>query len=96
MNEFKFYGTVLKTPKLEMDDDEPFCVLYLGVKRTYNENSPVDNFAIFCYKKIAEDACENLEAGNKIIIKGRMEGYLEEYDHRDLLVLVAQRIEYID
>ncbi|MBQ3419677.1 MAG: single-stranded DNA-binding protein [Erysipelotrichaceae bacterium] len=101
MNEFKFYGTALEKPTLlESESGNKYCNLLLSVEKNYKtaEGKDTDNFKITCFKTIAEDVCEKMKKGSRVIVKGRLQEnkYLKDNGEPSYKTeLVGERIEYI-
>ncbi|MBR0461506.1 MAG: single-stranded DNA-binding protein [Erysipelotrichaceae bacterium] len=101
MNEFKFFGTALETPVLmESENGNKYCNVFLSVEKNYKtpEGDSNDNFKITCFRSTAEDVCEKLTKGGKVIIKGRIQENRFNKDSGEPSYrpeLVGERIEYI-
>ncbi|MBR3227059.1 MAG: single-stranded DNA-binding protein [Erysipelotrichaceae bacterium] len=101
MNEFKFFGTALETPVLlESENGNKYCNVFLGVEKNFKtqDGEDIDRFRITCFRSTAEDVCEKLTKGDKVIIKGRIQENRfskEKGEPTYRAELVGERFEFI-
>lgn len=103
MNEFKLFGKALEKPELIVSEKgNKYCNVYMGVEKPYKNQegeTDVDSFKITCFKTLAEDLCEKLKKGKKIIIKGRIQQNNFDKDKEEKFYrpeLVGERVWYTD
>lgn len=103
MNEFIFFGKAAEKPKLmESEKGNKYCYVLLDVERNYKNpdgEKLVDNFKITCFRSLAEDVCEKLKKGTKLLITGRLQENNYNKDDNTILYkteLVGERVTYTD
>ena len=101
MNEFKFFGTAMETPVLmESENGNKYCNVFLSVEKNFKtqDGDDSDRFKITCFRSTAEDICEKLTKGGRVIIKGRIQEnkFVKENGEPSYRPeLVGERVEYI-
>lgn len=104
MNEFKLLGFAIEKPQLqESEKGLKYCNLLLGVNKPYKNQDgvvEVENFKITCFKSLAEDACEKIKKGKKLLVSGHLsensynKNNPENVNYR--ADLVGERVYYTD
>ena len=84
MNQFIVIGKVVETPKVkETSTGLKYTQLVLDANRPYKNKEgryDVDRFSITLWKSLAEECCNNVDAGDALLIKGRVQSNNFEKD----------------
>lgn len=100
MNEFILFGKAVDKPDLqESSNGLKYCNLLLEVQPPFT-NKEKELYRITCFKTVAEDCNNNIFAGSKLVIRGRLQdnNFTKEKDGEVVYrsELVGERFTYVD
>ena len=77
MNQFIVIGKVVEAPKVkETSTGLKYTQLMLDANRPYKNKDgqyDVDRFCITLWKSLAEECCNNVDSGDALLVKGRVQ-----------------------
>lgn len=94
MNQFILIGKLVETPKLkETSTGIKYTHLLIDANRPYKNKEgayDIDRFNVVVWKDLAEECMKNLDAGDAILVKGRVQSSnyekdCEVYYHSELI-----------